>query len=331
MQHSTCVELGGRRRLFSSVQAWHCWRLGEMQFHCMLAQCAWCLMHRVSSKNGLELLFFCSDCNEVNPNNVPLLLERAFRWRGCLKRKVMVLHLLLAVMEEFRSQHFSINCCLSVNLFLCLGEVVGSNENSGSVVKEQMMAVVAVIISHLAPMPWSDGWWKREGCSTYRVTVLAHRGHTAQTQFLNRLPAGHLRPQLLYHIEWGKLELPAFEHVSKAFAWLRRAESLWSWLSSEHCCSSAYCMHGAAAHAVVQVVLLLSKLLITTTKTALKCDGMKPFQEELFYSYFPLSMLWQALEFLQTVSGLQPGTLFPNLFSALFLSVMFCFHGNSPA
>lgn len=123
-------------------------------------------MHRVSSKNGLELRFFYPDCNEVNPNNVQLLLEIVFRWWMCLKRKMMILHLLLAVKSTFRSQHFSLNCCLSVNLLLRLGEVFGSNENSGSVVKEQMMAVVTVIISHLAPLPCSDGWWKRAGFHT---------------------------------------------------------------------------------------------------------------------------------------------------------------------
>lgn len=150
-----------------------------MQFHCTLAQCSWCLMHRISSKNGLELPFFYPDCNEVNPNNMHLLLEIVFRWWVCLKREMMVLHLLLAVMEAFRSKHFSLNCCLSVNLLLCLGEVFGSNENSGSVVTEQMMAVVTVITSHLALTPWSDSWWKRAGCSTPRVTVLAYLGHAA--------------------------------------------------------------------------------------------------------------------------------------------------------
>lgn len=81
-------------------------------------------------------------------------------------------------------------------------------------------------------------------------------------------------------------------------------------------------MSGAAARAMVRVVVLLPKLLITN-EAALKHDRMIPFHKELFYPYFPLSLLRQALESLQTVSGLQPGTLFSNLFSALFLSVVF--------
>lgn len=54
--------------------------------------------------------------------------------------------------------------------------------------------------------------------------------------------------------------------------------------------SLACCMPGAAAFAVGQVVLLLPKLLITN-EIALKCDRMEPFHKELFYSYFPLSLL----------------------------------------
>lgn len=126
-QCDVCVELGGRRRLLSSVPAWHCLKLGEMQSHCMLAQCAWCLIHRVSKKNGLELPFFYPDCNEVNLNNVQLFLEIVFRWWRCLKRKIMLLHLLLAIMEAFRSQHFSLTAAFqwtfsSVGV-KCLGQM----------------------------------------------------------------------------------------------------------------------------------------------------------------------------------------------------------------
>lgn len=39
------------------------------------------------------------------------------------------------------------------------------------------MAVVTVMIRHLAPMPWSDGWWRRGSCSTPRVTVLIVLAH----------------------------------------------------------------------------------------------------------------------------------------------------------
>lgn len=87
------------------------------------------------AKNEPQLPFFYPDCSEVNPNKVQLLLEIVFRWWRCLKRNMMVPYMLLAVMEAFRSQHFSCNCCLSVNPFLCLGEVLGSDGNSGSVVQ----------------------------------------------------------------------------------------------------------------------------------------------------------------------------------------------------
>lgn len=175
-------------------------------------------MHRVSSKNGLELPFFCPDCNEVNPNNMLLLLERAFRWRGCLKRKVMVLHLLLAVMEEFRSQHFSLNCCLSVNLFLSGWSgwvkwkfwLCGERADDGSGGSDYQSSCTYAL-----------KWWLVEKGGLLHtkglLCLLIWDTQPGQTQFLNRLPAGHLRPQLLYHIERGKLELPALEHVSKAF------------------------------------------------------------------------------------------------------------------
>lgn len=139
----------------------------------------------------LELPFFYPDCSEVNPKNMQLLLEIVFRWWVCLKRKMMVLHLPLAVMEAFRSKLFSLNCCLSVNLLLSLGEVFGSNKNSGSVVKEQMMAVVTVIISHLALIPWS-GKGLVVPCQGLSCLLIWDM-QPEQTQFLIRLSAGHLR------------------------------------------------------------------------------------------------------------------------------------------
>lgn len=59
------------------------------------------------------------------PNKVQHILKIVFRWWVCLKRKMMVLHLLLSVMMALRFQHFILNCCISVILFLRLCGVFG--------------------------------------------------------------------------------------------------------------------------------------------------------------------------------------------------------------
>jgi len=56
---------------------------------------------------------------------VQLVVEIVFRWWVSSKRKLMVLHLLLAVIKALRFQHFSLNCCISVILFLWLVRVFG--------------------------------------------------------------------------------------------------------------------------------------------------------------------------------------------------------------
>lgn len=136
--------------------------------------------------------------------------------------------------------------------------------------------MVAVIISHLAPLPCSDGWWKRAGGSTQGLLCLFIWDiQPEQTQFLNRLPAGHLRSQLLNHTGEGKLEL--FEHLNMfqgVWFWPGRAESCSGWALTQLPPLPIACL--SCCLGMVQVVLLLPKLLITN-ETALKRDTMKPF------------------------------------------------------
>lgn len=177
-------------------------------------------------------------------------------------------------------------------------------------------------------MPWSDGWWKR-GQLFHTKAYCACLSETCKPSFSTGCQQGTWDLSSCTTLDRGSVNyqhLIVFKESDPDLGGLSLAGCDWALSTAP----SFALLPGAAACAVVQVVLPLPKLLITN-KIALKRDGMKPSHKESFYSCFPLSLLWQVLEFLQTVSGLQPGTLFPNLFSALFLSVMFCFHGNSPA
>lgn len=194
-QHDVCVQWAGEQQ--ESVQLCpilSLLRAGGDAVSLALVLCSLCLRHQVSSKNGLELPFFHPDCSEVSPNKVQLVLEIVFRWWVCLKRKMMVLHLLLAVMMALRFQHFSLNYCISVILFLWLAGVFGlrwefwlcgkrANDKSG------WRWLPAILHSYLGVV----GSKKRLAVPYQGLPcLLVWDAQPEQTRFLIRLSAGHL-------------------------------------------------------------------------------------------------------------------------------------------
>lgn len=165
------------------------------------------------------------------PNKVQRILKIVFRWWVCLKRKMMVLHLLLSAMMALRFQHFTLNCCISVLLFLWLSAVFG--QNSGSAAKKQMMEVgdgdsqppYAYALELFLP----------------RVTMLVWDLQPEQT-----LSAEQLRLQLPDHagrcLSWGSwesqlLNLQIRSSFHNVWIWHQTAVSpRWLWSSFEQCC-----------------------------------------------------------------------------------------------
>lgn len=239
-------------------------------------------------------------------------------------------------MMAIRIQHFLLNWCISVILFLWLAGVFGlewefygerANDRSGQSWLPAILSLcLGVISDKKSPAVGYKGLWcsVTHSLSKSTFSVGCQQGvwdHSSRTMQDSVCQA----------------------EVGNPSIWLCRSKlcsrmcgsdikGVWVLTGCGWALSSAasvtYYISGAAAYAGVQVVLLLPKLLIAN-QVALKCDRMIRFHKKLFYTYFLLSSLWQVLESLQTVSGLQPGTLFSNPFSTLFLSVMFCLHGNS--